>query len=159
MTIEKSVHRSLAVEANNSTWDILGKPAAEISMAEAEEMTRRAYAAAYHWERAEGYAPVNGARADWLLSRVWAVRGNGHIALHHAQRCLDACDAHVLNDFDRAYAHEAMARSLACVGNQLEAREHLSKAKSVVIADAEDKALVDSDLAAEPWFGLSAAES
>ena len=154
MTIEKSVHRTLAVDANNSTWDILGKPTAEISLDDAEEMTRRAYAAAYHWERAEGYAPVNGARADWLLSRVWAVRGNGPAALHHAQRCLEACDSHGLNDFDRAYAHEAMARALACIGDHSPAREHLENAKWVPIADPEDKALVDSDLAAEPWFGL-----
>lgn len=159
MTIEKSVHRALAVDANNSTWEILGKSAAEISGDEAEEMTRRAYAAAYHWERAEGYAAVNGARADWLLSRVWAVRGNGPAALHHAQRCLDACDSHGLKDFDRAYADEAMARALACIGDHSQAREHLKKAKSVPIADPEDKALVDSDLAAEPWFGLLTAES
>ena len=88
MSIDPATHRKLAVNANNATWEILGKTPNEISEDEAEEMTRRAYAAAYHWHRAEGAGPENEARASWLLSRVWVVRQNGELALHHARRCL-----------------------------------------------------------------------
>jgi hypothetical protein len=56
MSIDAATHRTLAIDANNSTWEILGKPVNEITDVEAEEMTRRAYAAAYHWQRAEGQA-------------------------------------------------------------------------------------------------------
>ena len=154
MIVEPPVHRSLAVEANNSTWEILGKPLDQISEDDAEEMTRRAYAAAYHWQRAEGAAPANGARADWLLSRVWAVRGNGALALHHAQRCFQTCESASLVDFDLAYAHEALARAHACLGDQAAARRHRTFASEVSIADGEDKSMVDSDIAAEPWFGV-----
>ncbi|MFM7127156.1 MAG: hypothetical protein ACKOYO_09905, partial [Actinomycetota bacterium] len=86
MAIDPATHRTLAVDANNSTWEILGKPLNEISGDEAEDMTRRAYAAAYHWQRADGATPANEARASWLLSRVWVVLGNGDLALHHARR-------------------------------------------------------------------------
>jgi hypothetical protein len=154
MSIEPSQHRSLAIEANNSTWDILGKPSTDLTHDEAEEMTRRAFAAAYHWSRAEGKTRANDARADWLLSRVWAVRSQGDLALHHAQRCLAVCQEASLADFDLAYAHEALARAYACLGNVSFARVHRDIAQSVVIADSEDKAIVDADLVAEPWFGL-----
>lgn len=151
---EPEAHRRIAVEANNSTWDILAKPVAEISEEEAEEMTRRAYAAAYHWQRAEGFTPANDARAEWLLSRVWSVRGNGDVALGHARRCLAICESTDLVDFDLAYAHEAMARALACIGDSEGARQHKNCALTVEIADPQDKAQVDADISAEPWYGL-----
>ncbi len=155
MECDPQTHRTLAIDANNSTWEILGKPVADISTDEAEEMTRRAYAAAYHWQRAEGAGPANAARADWLLSRVWSVRAQGGLALIHAQRCLETCTSAALVDFDLAYAHEAMARAYACLGSADECRRHLAVAKAISINDPEDKKIVDSDLASEPWFGVS----
>jgi hypothetical protein len=154
MSIDPAAHRTLAVDANNATWEILGKGLSEISEDDAEEMTRRAYAAAYHWQRAEGTIPANEARANWLLSRVWAVRQNGELALHHALRCLTVCESAGLQDFDLAYAHEALARSFAALGNAEQARNHLAIARDVPVADSEDRTLVEADLAGEPWFGL-----
>jgi hypothetical protein len=145
----------LAIEANNVTWEILGRAEDERSPDDVEEMTRRAYAAAYHWDRAEGSGPANAARADWLLARVWVVRAEGTLALHHARRCLATCDTAGLADFDLAYAHEAMARALACGGDAEAARRHLASARAVPVADPEDRALVEADLAGEPWFGLA----
>ena len=154
MSIDPATHRKLAVDANNAAWETLGKALTEISDEDAEEMTRRAYAAAYHWERAEGRTPANEARASWLLSRVWAVRGHGEVALNHARRCLAVCQSAGLADFDLAYAHEALARSFAALGNPEQARHHLAIARDVSIADTEDRTLVEADLAGEPWFGL-----
>ena len=154
MTVDSSAHRSLAIEANNSTWEILGKPVDHISPEDAEEMTRRAYAAAYHWQRAEGSTPANSARADWLLSRVWVVRGDGAQAMNYARRCVATCEASSLADFDLAYAHEALARAHACLGQAPEAKQHRDEAAQVPVADSEDKVMLDSDLASEPWFGL-----
>ena len=118
-------------------------------------MTRRAYAAAYHWQRAEGTTPANAARADWLLSRVWVVRGEGAMALGHAQRCLAKCESASLADFDLAYAHESLARAHACLGDFDSARHHRDVAANVPVVDPEDKRIVDSDLTSGPWFGLS----
>ena len=155
MSVDPSVHRKLAIEANNSTWEILGKPMGEITADEAEEMTRRAYTAAYHWQRAEGATTANEARASWLLSRVWVVRNNGNVALQHAQKCLAVCESSGLVDFDLAYAHESLARSYACLGDAQQARQHLLKAREVAVVDPDDRSLVDTDLVAEPWFELN----
>ena len=121
-------------------------------------MTRRAYTAAYHWDRAADRVPANSARGDWLLSRVWVVQSNGEPALQAADRCLATCVEHGLVDFDLAYAHEARSRALACLGRHDEAVAAFLLAKAVPVADNEDRGLLESDLAREPWFGLSAAD-
>ena len=82
--------------------------------------------------------------------------GEGDLALHHARRTA----AHIQQagdlaaDFDHAYVHEATARALACLGRLDEARAELELAKAVEIADPEDRAIVETDLKTEPWFGL-----
>ncbi len=154
MTVDAATHRMLAIDANNSTWEILGKPISEISDDQAEEMTRRAYAAAFHWQRAQGATPANEARASWLLSRVWVVRNNGALAMQHAQQCLTVCESAGLVDFDLAYAYESLARSYACLGDAEQARRHRSLARQVDVAESEDRTLVENDLACEPWFGI-----
>jgi tetratricopeptide (TPR) repeat protein len=154
--LDSDWHRAQGVAAFNATWELLG--AETRTAAENEEMTRRAYASAYHWDRATARIPVNAARADWLLSRVWVVQGNGELALQAADRCLATCVEHGLVDFDLAYAHEGRARALASLGRHDEAAAALLLAKAVPVADNEDRELVESDLASEPWFGLSAAD-
>ena len=152
--VEGKWHRMQGVAANNSTWELLdGRP---LTDDEADDLLGRAYAATYHWRRAEGATAVNAARGSWLVSRCHAVLGHGELALHHARRS----SAHVQEagelaaDFDRAYAHEATARALACLGRLDEARAELALASAVAIADPEDLAIVESDLKSEPWFGL-----
>lgn len=147
-------HRAQGIAANNGTWDWLGKPDAERTADDEEAMTLSAYAAAYHWARAARRGPENVARAEWLLARVWAVRTNGALALHHADRCMAACTDAQLADFDLAYAHEARARALACLGRRDEATAERAAAAAVPIADVEDRNIVEADLASEPWFGV-----
>lgn len=147
-------HRAQGIEANNAVWSWLGLPGEQRTEDDDEAMTRSAYAAAYHWSKAFGRGPANEARAEWLLSRVWVVRGQGELALHHGRRSMGVCRAAELEDFDLAYAHEALARALACLGREAEARVELVAAREVPIADPEDRELVQSDLAAGPWFGL-----
>lgn len=148
------LHRRLAVEANNTTWELLtgGAPA------DLADLLERAYAAAYHWRRAAGTDAANAARAAWLVSRAHAVLGHGDLALHHADRCLAVVDAAGLADFDRAYAHEARARALACLGRHDDAAVELATAHAEPIADPEDRAIFAGDLAAEPWYGLTPSE-
>jgi uncharacterized protein YndB with AHSA1/START domain len=148
-------HRAQGIAANNGTWDWLGKPDGERTADDEEQMTLSAYAAAYHWARAARSGPENVARANWLLSRVWAVRGNGALALHHADIVLSTCRANDLRDFDLAYAHESRARALAALGRLDEAAAERSTAAAVPIVDDEDRVIVEADLAAEPWFGLA----
>jgi uncharacterized protein YndB with AHSA1/START domain len=152
--VEGKWHRTQGVTANNITWELLD--GRQLTDDEADDLLGRAYAASYHWRRAEGATAVNAARASWLVSRCHSVLGQGDLALHHARRSSarvkEAGD--LAADFDRAYAHEATARALACLGRVDEARAELALASAVQIEDPEDRAIVESDLKSEPWFGL-----
>jgi hypothetical protein len=154
VTTDAHTHRTLGIEAFNSSWEILGRPWDEITPAEAEELIRRAYASAYHWSLAEGRTPPNAARSEWLLSRAWLVQGNAELSLRYAQRSLEMCETNDLTDFDLAYGHEAVARAYAGLGDEQQATAHRDRAKAVPIAESEDRSLFESDVAAEPWFGL-----
>jgi uncharacterized protein YndB with AHSA1/START domain len=146
-------HRAHAVEANNSAWELLER-GGDLTDDEADDLLGRAYAAAHHWRRATDAGPTNAARASWLISRAHVVLGHGDLALHHADRSAAVVAAAGLDDFDLAYAHEARARALACVGRRDEAAVDLAAARAVAIADDEDRKIFESDVDAEPWFGL-----
>ena len=128
-------HRAQAIEANNSTWEMIE---AERTAANDEEMLRRAYAGAYHWARAVRRGPANEARAAWLLAKVQLLAGQPDLSLRYADQCLSICQQNGLADFDLAYAHEARARALKALGDEIAAGQSWDLAKSVP-ADAEDK--------------------
>lgn len=148
-------HRWHAIDANNATWELIDQAAEGLSADAADDLLGRAYAAAYHWRRALDRTIENDARASWLLSRAHVVLGHGDLALHHADRCMAHVDTGELTGFDRAYAHEARARALACLGWLGEATAARQAASAVEIVDDEDRSIFESDLAADPWFGLS----
>ena len=145
--ITPAQHRRLAITCNNSTWEVMD---AERTPANDEEMLRRAYAAAYHWQRAEGTGPQNEARAVWLLSRAHRLAGHPELALHYADACITVCGEHDIADFDLAYGHEARARALASLGRDGEAAAAWAAAKAVPVADPEDRAVLEADLAEGP---------
>jgi uncharacterized protein YndB with AHSA1/START domain len=138
-------HRQQGVECNNSIWELVDK--ADRTPADDEEMLRRAYASAYHWQRAAGAEPANEARSLYMLAKVHQLVGMGERSLHYADACLAQCLVHGLGDFDLAYAHEARARALHTLGRADEAAEAFAQATSVPIADPDDKAVLDGDLA------------
>ena len=148
--VEAAWHRSQAIDANNSVWELLDTEAPDVT-----ELLSRAYAASYHWSRAVGRSAENAARAAWLLSRCHVVLGHGDLALHHADECAAAVAAGGLRDFDLGYADEARARALALLGRNDEATTELAAARAVDVADPEDRAIFESDLAAPPWFALA----
>lgn len=141
-------HRAQGVECNNSVWELIDKT--DRTSADNEEMLRRAYASAYHWQRAKGRGPENEARAVWMLSKVHLLMGLHEGALHYASLCLKQCREHALVDFDLAYAHECHARALRALGREAEALAEWAVAKAVPIADPEDQAIVDADLEVGP---------
>jgi uncharacterized protein YndB with AHSA1/START domain len=140
-------HRAQGIECNNSTWEMIE---AERTPDNDEEMLRRAYASAYHWARAVRRGPANDARAAWLLAKVQLLVGQPELSLRYADRCMSICQEHGLDDFDLAYAYEARARALKALGDDAGAAQSWEVAKSVPIADPDDQAILDADLA----FGL-----
>lgn len=154
--IEGNWHRAQAVTANNSVWELLDGRA--LRPDEVDELLERAYAAAHHWRRAAGATVVDRARAAWLLSRAHACCGHGDLALHHADRCSDLVSGAPddIADADHAYAYEARARALACLGRVAEAREMRRRSAAVRIADDQVRSIFATDLVAGPWYDLDA---
>src|SRR5690606_16440823 len=109
MDDEARVHRRLAAELFNRVWSLLEQP--DRDQAADDTMLHAAHASRFHW--GEVGTPVNLARGEWQISRVYAVLGRAEPALHHARRCLEICEAHGIGDFDLAFAYEALARASA----------------------------------------------
>ena len=142
---EPDWHRAQAVEANNSLWDLFNKP--DRTEDDNEDMLRRAYAAAYHWQRARGAKPENAARAHYMISKALLLSDQPEAALRSADKCLAVCRANALTDFDLAYAQEARARALRAIGDAAEAAAAWTAATLVPIADPEDRRLLEADFA------------
>lgn len=140
-------HRAQGIECNNAIWDLVGEPA---SPERNEELLRRAYASAYHWQRAARRTPANEVRARYMLAKVHLLTGSPDTSLRYADGVLAGCEEHGLADFDLAYAHEARARALAALGREAESMAAWSAARAVPIADPEDLAIVEADFADAP---------
>jgi uncharacterized protein YndB with AHSA1/START domain len=137
-------HRTQGIECNNSTWEMIE---AERTPEHDEEMLRRAYASAYHWARAARRGPANDARGAWLLAKVQLLVGQPELSLRYADRCMSICQEHGLGDFDLAYAYEARARAQKALGDEAAAAQSWDTARSLPIADPQDQAILDADLA------------
>ena len=90
-------------------------------------MVHAAHASRHHW--GEVGTPLELARGEWQISRVYSVLGRGEPALYHAEVCLGVCEEHGIGDFDLAFAYEALARAHAVAGDRSNAERYLAKAK------------------------------
>jgi tetratricopeptide (TPR) repeat protein len=151
---EAEAHRYFAIQFNGKTWELLDKP--QRTKWEDELMIHSAHASSCHW--LEAGTGVHHQRGEWLVSRVYAVLGQGEAALRHARRCLELTEeyADLLEDFDQAYALECVARAHAIAGNREEALRYIELAEEAgrVIADEENREIFFRDLNSGYWSGL-----
>jgi tetratricopeptide (TPR) repeat protein len=142
--------RLLAAQLFNQTWRLLEQEGRTAD--DDDQMIHTAHASRYHWGQVLAVTPVQLARGEWLISRVYAVLGRAEPALHHAGRVLDLCQRNGIGDFDLAFAHEALARASAVAGDPGRAREHTDQALAAAehIADHHDRDLVLADLGTIP---------
>ena len=133
--------RQLGVDLFNRTWRLIE------SREDDDLMIDCAHASAYHWAVAPEYKPENRARSAWLLARVYAVAGRSEPALHYARRCLELCEQDGLDDWDLAFAYEALARASATAGDSNSVRRYAELARAVPIQDADDRTQLEGDLA------------
>ncbi len=122
MEEEATIHRKFAVDLFNLTWNLMDKK--ERTATENDTMLNAAHASRYHWEQIG--APLNLARGEWQLARVYALLERAEPARYHAKRCLEICIDHGIGDFDLAFAYEAMARAYAVTGKP-EARDKMKE--------------------------------
>ena len=146
--IDPAAHRQLAVSLFNHVWKLIEKP--ERTREENDEMIHAAHASRWHWGLVG--TPVNFARGEWQISRVYAVLARGEAALVHALRSLELCQAHGIGGFDLAYAYEALARAWATLGSAEETGRYLALARETGarIKEVDDKELLLKDLETIP---------
>ncbi|MBT3321835.1 MAG: hypothetical protein HN392_06080 [Anaerolineae bacterium] len=126
MLDKKENHRKFAKETFNGTWNLLDKK--ERTKEEDAQMIRMAHASRYHW--GEIGTPLEFARSDWQISRVYAVLGFGVMAHKYAKTSLEHCEKNEIGDFDLAFAYEALARASAVSGDTPKGYGYLSLAES-----------------------------
>ena len=151
----KEEHLQFAKSTNNRVWDLLEK--AGRSSAENQEMLLAAYASLYHWMNA-GTA-VNTQRGYWMLSRVYQVLNQAETALEWALKCRAITENNpaVMEDFDLAFAQEALARAYVLAGDLDRAKEHYDLAADLgkKIEDAEDREIFMNDFQGGNWYRFS----
>jgi hypothetical protein len=152
LAIDAALHRKLAVDLFNATWDLIDK--AERTAEEDATMIHTAHASLYHWSQAGDAS--NRCVGEWQVAHVYTILQHGQAALYHAQRCLDLTTAHNLVDWQVAFAYEALARAYASSGDAEQCRLHRARAAELGAAIEKDgeRRHFETELAKEPWFGI-----
>ncbi|MFW9772382.1 MAG: hypothetical protein ACFFFB_03970 [Candidatus Heimdallarchaeota archaeon] len=151
------VHEKIAKGTFNKTWDYLDKK--DRTDEDNVNMVHTAHTSRYHWgilvSKGKG-GPINLQRGEWIISRVYSILGRGEPALYHAKQCLKLTEENDIDDFDLAFAYEAMARASALLKNKkdFEKYHELALKAGEEIKKKEDKKYFLEDLDSGPWFGM-----
>jgi len=150
----QEAHQHFARTLNVQVWELLEKP--ERSPSEDERMIHTAHASCYHWLQVG--TGLHHQRGEWLIAHVYTELELVEPALRHAARCLTLTDefADLMQDFDRAYAYETVARANALAGNRAQALEYIQLAQESgqAISDEQSKAIFMGDFEGGNWHGL-----
>ncbi|WP_409271764.1 hypothetical protein V1499_19350 [Neobacillus sp. SCS-31] len=133
-SVDRETHRKLAISLFNYTWDLIEK--IERSEADDESMINAAHASRFHWGLAGN--PLNFARGEWQISRVYSLIGRAEPALYHANKSFDLCLNNDLGAFDLGFAYEALARAYAVQGDKQKRDENILMAKQAAQKVQED---------------------
>jgi hypothetical protein len=143
-------HRQLGVYLFNKAWTLMKIP--RRTAEEDDELLHCAHASAYHWMQTGTI--VNRVRSEWQCSRVYTVLALGEPALRHARRCVELAESAPgeLDEFDLPFAYEAMARAHAVGGDAADAEAWLVRARAAAagVTDADDRAVLEADIATIP---------
>jgi hypothetical protein len=137
-------HRKQAIENFNKTWDLIDKK--ERTKEEDLEMIHTAHTSRFHW----GFAgtPLNFARGEWQISRVYSLLKMSDSALLHGEHSLYHCLQNDFGDFELAFAYEAVARAYMVKGDEAKMEEYFALASKAGdnIAKNDDKEYFISEL-------------
>ncbi len=139
-----AAHKYFSAGCFNSAWTLIDK--AERTADENEQMLALAHASVWHWRERDDCKPRNLSIGYWQLSRVYALIRHGERAAHYGALCLAVSADEP--PFFLGYAHEALARAAALVGDVTAMSEHLAQAQGLaeMVQEAEDRQLLLADL-------------
>ena len=137
-------HRKQAVNNFNATWDLIDKK--DRTKEDDIKMIHTAHASRFHW--GEIGTPLEFARGEWQVSRVYSLLGMTESALLHGIYSLELCKNNNYGDFDLAFGYEAVARAYMTAKDGKAMEEYLELAREAAnhIAEKEDKEYFLSEL-------------
>jgi hypothetical protein len=139
-----SAHRHFSAECFNATWELIEKE----NRTEDDDrlMIDLAHASVWHWRRRSDCKLANLAIGYWQLARVYALVKEANLARSYGQKVLELTGE--LDFFNRAFAHEAIARAEMVAGNAGAMNQHLEAARELAgrIADEGDAAWLRKNL-------------
>lgn len=151
---ESEAHYLFAVDFHTRAWNLLDQPTR--TREENERLLDYAHASLAHW-RVAGTV-VKHERGEWMLARVYAVLGEAELSIRHARRCLELLETHKadMEDFDFAFAPEALARAHALAGNKQEAEKYIALAQKAgeAIREEEDREIFFQEFNGGNWNGV-----
>ncbi len=149
--LDPATRRALAAGLFNRCWELLELPAR--TPEQDAELIHAAHASRFHWGEIAD-TPARLWRGEWMCSRVYAVLGRAEPALWHARRAVALVEAGgaAVEDWDRPAVYEAMARASFVAGDAAEGAAWTSRAAALAaaVADAEDREVIERDLATLP---------
>jgi DNA-binding transcriptional MerR regulator len=148
--IDPTTRRKMAADLFNHVWTLLETP--NRTPEQDDEMLHATHASRFHWGEAGVGEPVNLARGEWQVSRVYAVLGRAEPALWHGRRCLSLVEQHGLSQFDVGAASEAIARAYLTAGDLAKVAAWKARAVALLdrIEDVDDREILEGDLATLP---------
>ncbi len=117
-------HKKQAVDNFNYTWDLIDKK--DRTDLDNINMIHTAHASRFHW--GEIGKPLNFARGEWQISRVYALLNMPESALFHGKQSLEFCTANNIEDFDLAFAYEAIARAYMISSDKTQMQKYIDLA-------------------------------
>lgn len=128
MTLEE-FHNKLARKTNGGVWGVLdnNSPSAE----ELDQALEMAFASLYHWKQVG--TPINIARGEYMVSRVFSHMGNSDMALLYAERTLKLTEqAEDKADFDMGFAYEVLAKAYSVKGDKDNCKKYKEMSQKII---------------------------
>jgi len=141
---EKDMHKKLAAGCFNKTWDLIDKK--DRTDKEDREMIHTAHASLYHWMQIG--TPLEFARGEWQVSRVYSILRMGQSALYHGEASLALCLDNGIGGFDLAFGYEAVARAYKTLGDEENKQKNIELALSAAekVEDKGDRDYILSEI-------------
>lgn len=139
-------HKQLAVTCFNKVWEYLDLE--DRTEEQSEAMVHLSHSSFWHWTQVEGHTPRNLSVGYWQLARVYAVIGQGEIALNYSNKCIEISIDSKLEPFYQAYGYESAARAYKVLKEQEMCMKALKTAHDFTsqVVEAQSKELLLKDL-------------
>jgi hypothetical protein len=147
-SIDPTVVKRCAAEAFNKAWEYLDR--SDRTQDDDDAMLAATFTQRHLWGSVG--TPLEIERAEWQISRVYAVLGKDPESLRHAERCLRIVTDEAIGGFDVAFAHEAVARACSVLGDAARRAAHRREALAscAAIPDKGDRDYAEAQIATIP---------